>query len=162
MYERDHVHAKATQSSDSKLCQDYRNLRNKLTCIIKERKNVYFNAIHTLQKWPPKMWSEIKRLVPGKNKHLHIILATFLRMISITSFANISNKMNSEFQNFYDYFFWKGPKSIHSFRFKRMSNEDIDTYFGSLTNKSLNDVLGMDLVLLRESVPYIFPSLQMW
>ena len=38
MYERDHVHAKATQGNDSKLWQDYRNLRNKVTSIIKERK----------------------------------------------------------------------------------------------------------------------------
>ena len=48
MYERDHVHAKATQSNDSKLWQDYRNLRSKVTCIINERKNVHFNDIHTL------------------------------------------------------------------------------------------------------------------
>ena len=48
MCERDYVHAKATQSNDSKLWQDYRNLRNKVTCIIKERKNAYFNDIHTL------------------------------------------------------------------------------------------------------------------
>ena len=48
MYERDHVHVKATQSNDSKLWQDYRNLRNKVTCIIKERKNVYFNDIYTI------------------------------------------------------------------------------------------------------------------
>ena len=47
MYERDHVDALATQSNDSKLWQDYRNLRNKVTCIFKERKNVYFNDIHT-------------------------------------------------------------------------------------------------------------------
>ena len=48
MYESDHVHAKATQSNDSALWQDYRNVRNKVMCIIKERKNVYFNYIHTL------------------------------------------------------------------------------------------------------------------
>ena len=34
----------------------------------------------------------------------------------------------SKFQNFDDIFFWKGQESIHSFRFKRMSNEDIVTY----------------------------------
>ena len=28
MYERDRVHVKATQNNDSKLRQDYRNLRN--------------------------------------------------------------------------------------------------------------------------------------
>ena len=40
-----------------------------------------------------------------------------------------------------------------------MSNEDIKTYLGSLPNKSNNDIVGMDLVLLRESVPYISISL---
>ena len=54
MNERDHVHAKATQSIDSKLWQDYRNLRNKVTCIIKERKKVYFIDIHTLCRNDPK------------------------------------------------------------------------------------------------------------
>ena len=54
MYERDHVHAKATQSNDSRLWQNYRNLRNKVARIIKERKNVYFNDIHTLCRNDPK------------------------------------------------------------------------------------------------------------
>ena len=49
MYERDHVHNKATQSNDSKkLWQDYRNLQNKVTSIIKEQKSVYFNDIYTI------------------------------------------------------------------------------------------------------------------
>ena len=48
MYERDHIHAKATQSNDLKLWQDHSNLRNKVTCIINERKNIHFNDIHTL------------------------------------------------------------------------------------------------------------------
>ena len=40
-----------------------------------------------------------------------------------------------------------------------MSNEDIKTYLGSLPNKSNNDILGTNLVLVRESVPYISLSL---
>ena len=40
-----------------------------------------------------------------------------------------------------------------------MSNEDVKTYLGSLPNKSNNDILGMDLILLRESAPYISISL---
>ena len=51
--------------------------------------------------------------------------------------------------------FRKGPKSIHSFRFQRMSNKDIVPYLGSLPNRSSNDILGMDLVLLKELVPYV-------
>ena len=62
--------------------------------------------------------------------------------------------MDSKFPNFAANFSWKDPKSIHSFRFKTMSNEDIKTYLGSLHNKSNNDILGMGLVLLRESAPY--------
>ena len=37
-----------------------------------------------------------------------------------------------------------------------MSDEDIKTYLGSLPNKSNDDILGMGLVLLRESAPYNF------
>ena len=159
MYERDYVHAKATQNNDSKLWQDYRNLRNKVTCIIKERKNAYFNDIHTLcRNDPPKMWSEIKRLVPGKNKHSHITCDISANDFN-HHFANIGKKMNSKFQNNDDNFLWKGPKSIYSFRFKNMSKADIETYLGSLPNKSNNDILGMDLVLLRKSAPYISISL---
>ena len=74
MYERDHVHAKATRGNDSKLWQDYRNLRNKVTRIIKERKNAYLIDINALgRNSSKKMWSEIKRLVPGKNEHSHNI-----------------------------------------------------------------------------------------
>ena len=36
-----------------------------------------------------------------------------------------------------------------------MSNEDIKTYLGFLPNKSTDGILDMDLVLLRESAPYI-------
>ena len=67
--------------------------------------------------------------------------------------------MNSNFQNNDDNFLWKGPKSIYSFRVKNMSKADIETYLGSLPNKSNNDILGMDLVLLRKSAPYISISL---
>ena len=70
-------------------------------------------------------------------------------------FTNIGKTMNSKFQNFNDNFFWTGPKSIHSFRFKRMSSADIVTYLGSLPRRSNNDILCMDLVLLMESAPYI-------
>ena len=91
MYKRDHVHAKATQNNDSKLWQDYRNLRNKVTCIIKglKRMSISMIFIHSAE-MTPKMWSEIKRLEPGKNKH--ILLVTFLRMISITILSILATK----------------------------------------------------------------------
>ena len=41
-----------------------------------------------------------------------------------------------------------------------MSNEDIKTYLEFLPNKSNNDILGMGIVLLRESAQYISLSLE--
>ena len=40
-----------------------------------------------------------------------------------------------------------------------MSSADIVTYLRSLPNRSNNDILGMDIVLLKESAPYISTSL---
>ena len=51
------------------------------------------------------MWSEIKPLVPGKNKHSHIIGTCDISAYDFNHhFTNISNKTNSKFQNFYDNF----------------------------------------------------------
>ena len=67
--------------------------------------------------------------------------------------------MNSKFQDLSDELFWKGPKSINTFRFTKVSNKDIEKYLSSQPNRSNNDILGMDVVLLRESAPYISESL---
>ena len=67
--------------------------------------------------------------------------------------------MNSKFQNLPDELFWKGSKSIHTFRFTNVSNKDIEKYLSSQPDKSNNDILGMDVVLLRESAPYISESI---
>ena len=40
-----------------------------------------------------------------------------------------------------------------------MSSADIATYLGYLPNRSSYDILGLDIVLLKESVPYISISL---
>ena len=62
MYQRDNVHANAIQKSDPLLWQQYRELRNKVTCVIKVRKNAYFSDMNVLCRDDPKrMWSEIKK-----------------------------------------------------------------------------------------------------
>ena len=80
-------------------------------------------------------------------------------MISITILPKLATKYNQNFKIVMTIYFWNSPKSTHSFRSKKMSNEDIETYLGSQTNKSNNYILGMDFVLLRESAPYISISL---
>ena len=89
------VHANAIQKSDPLLWQQYRELRNKVTCVIKERKNAYFSDMNVLCRDDPKrMWSEIKRLVPNKNKHSRITCDISANDFN-QHFANIGNKMNS-------------------------------------------------------------------
>ena len=62
MYQRNNVHANAIQNSGLLLWQKYRELRNKVTCIIQERKNAYFSDMNVLCRDDPKrMWSEIKK-----------------------------------------------------------------------------------------------------
>ena len=131
MYEGDYAHATATQSNESRLWQDYRKLRKKQRVLSRsERISISMIFIHSAG-MTRKLWSEIKRPVPGKDKHLHITCDITAKDFN-PHFANISNKMNSKFQNCNDNCFWKGPKSIHGFRCKEMSNEDIKTYMWDL------------------------------
>ena len=47
------------------------------------------------------------------------------------------------------------PYIVHT----RMSNTDIESFLRSQPNKSNNNILGMDFVLLKESVSYMSESL---
>ena len=107
-----------------------------------------------------KIWLKIKRLVPGKIKHSHITCDISANDFN-HHFANISNKMNSKFWR--QFFLWKGPKGIHSFRFKKISTEDIKTYLGYLPNKSNNDMCYVltyvwDAVSISNHLPKMFLS----
>ena len=88
-------------------------------------KNIYFNNVQSLcRSDPKKMWAEIKRLVPGKNKHSHIICDISANDFN-HHFANIGNEMNSKFQTWDDDLFWEVKKFIHNVLFTRISNTDI-------------------------------------
>ena len=65
----------------------------------------------------------------------------------IHNFDNIGNNMNPKFQNLRIPYFW----SIHTFRIMVISNRYIENYLRSRPNKSNNDTMGMELVLLEES-----------
>ena len=80
-------------------------------------------------------------------------------MISITVLPILATKYAQKFKILMTIVSGKAQKVFIVFYFFEMSNEYIKTYLGSLPNKSNNDILGMDLVLLRESAPYISISL---
>ena len=87
LYERDHVPARLHKT----MIQNYgkitvTSLRNKVTCIIKERKNVYFNDIHALCRNDP------KNMFGNKTTRTCILLVTFWGMISITILPILATK----------------------------------------------------------------------
>ena len=51
------------------------------------------------------------------------------------------------------------PKSLYVFKFKQISHMDIGSYFNSLTNKGGNDILDMDIKLIKLACPIICKSL---
>ena len=59
----------------------------------------------------PKIWSKTKRIVPGKYMYKHSQITCNISVNDFNHhFANISNKMNSKFQNFDDIFSGKAQK----------------------------------------------------
>ena len=54
---------------------------------------------------------------------------------------------------------WKGPKSRIVFKFHHIPFQDIQLYLNSMTNKHGNDILGMDIKLLKIACPVISKSL---
>ena len=112
--------------------------------------------LYTLLKWPKKIWSEIKRLVPGKNKHSHITCDISANDFN-HHFANISNKMNSKFQNFDDNFSEKAQNVFIVFVTKRYLMKIIKYIWDLYLINPI--MMGMDLVSLRESTLYTSISL---
>ena len=149
MYERDHVHAKAMKTKDDSLYNHYRSLRNHVTKVIQENKSKYYKEINSLcANDPKKMWSEIKRLVSSKCTP-NVINCDISPDRFNRHFVNITKNQNRNFINEPDDFLWKGPKSIYVFKFKHISHMDIESYFNSLTNKGGNDILDMDIKLIK-------------
>ena len=159
MYKRDHVHAKAVRTKSDILFDQYRSLRNQVTKVIKENKQKYYNEINSLCATDPKkMWSEIKKLVSSKARSNPVNCDISPDRFK-SHFINITKNLDCNFKNKPDKFLWKGPKSRYVFKFHHISFQDIQLYLTSMTNKHGNDILGMDIKLLKIACPVISKSL---
>ena len=160
MYERDHVHKSATKNNDSALCGRYKRLRNQVTAMINANKKEYYKHVDALSKNDPKqMWGEIKQLVTNKPKHQQ-------RLCNLTPqsfnkfFVQIgSSQVDSRGRMNANDIYWKGPKSMYTFRFKEITHVDVEQYFVSLNSKANNDLLDFDIRLIKYAAPFISESL---
>ena len=55
--------------------------------------------------------------------------------------------------------YWKGTKSMYTFRFKEITHVDVEQYFVSLSSKANNDLLDFDIRLIKYAAPFISKSL---
>ena len=104
------------------------------------------------------MWSEIRKLVSSKARS-HPVNCDISMDRFNSHFVNITKNLDSNLKNKPDKFLWKGPKSLYVFKFHHISFQDIQFYLNSMTNKHGNDILGMDIKLLKIPCPVISISL---
>ena len=104
------------------------------------------------------MWSEIKKLVSSKARSNPVNCDISPDRFN-SHFINITKNLDCNFKNKPDNFLWKGPKSRYVFKFHHISFQDIQLYLNSMTNKHGNDILGMDIKLLKIACPVISKSL---
>ena len=55
--------------------------------------------------------------------------------------------------------YWKGPKSMYTFRFKEITHVDAEQYFVSLSSKANDNLLDFDMRLIKYATPFISKSL---
>ena len=104
------------------------------------------------------MWSEIKKLASSKARSNPVNCDISLNRFN-SHFINITKNLDSSLENKPGTFLWKGPKSRFVFIFHHISFQDIQFYLNSMTNKHGNDILGMDIKLLKIACPVISKSL---
>ena len=104
------------------------------------------------------MWSEIKKLVSSKARSNPVNCDISPNRFN-SHFVNITKNLDSYLKNKSGTFLWKGPKSRYVFKFHHISFQDIHFYLNSMTNKHENDILGMDIKLLKIACPVISKSL---
>ena len=159
MYERDHLHAKAIKYDDPILMNNYRKLRNRITSEIEKKKFEHFSDMNNECKHNPrKIWEELKSVLPDKINFKSIpknLNADTFNKYFVEAPQNLNSKFSKEPGDLY----WKGPESIHAFRFKKIIVDDVTKYLSKLPDKSGGDVLGFDRKLLRASAPYISETL---
>ena len=131
----------------------------KLTKVIKENKQKYYNDINSLCATDPKkIWSEIKKLVASKARS-NLVKCDISPNRFNSHFINITKNLDSNLKDKPGTFLWKGPKSRYVFKLHHISFQDIQFYLNSMANKHGNDILGMDIKLLKIACPVISKSL---
>ena len=146
MTDRDKNHHQAISCKHVEQCtalwNQYRRLRNDITNEIRQLKRQHYHKV---------------LLKPGRDSVTTSITPDeFNDYFSIIGHNVVSSNItvNDEYK-------WKLPESIYTFKFSRISVDDVYKLLSALPDRSNNDILDFDAKLLRMTAPIIAPSLTM-
>ena len=158
MYKRDNLHKKAVVSKCPDAWNNYTLCRNKVTSMIRQEKNKYFeNELCNNVSSPRQFWKTINRLT-GKSIHTNapneISAQEFNNYFSKIGHAVVNDNMN----NYEDKpLVWKNPPCQHIFKFSRCNNSDVLSVIKSFGTDSSVDVIGFDSKLLYIACQFVAP-----
>ena len=157
MQDRDHWHNKALKSKAISDMNQYRLLRNQVTCYIRNaKKSFVLNELHSYQGKPDKTWKILKQFLPKKN-----INSSGSPEMDADSFNDFFSSIGEHTTKHY------GPVIVptlpvqtnHIFNIPPITIEFINKYLNTLPKSTALDFLNIDNNLLRISSECISPSL---
>ena len=157
MYHRNHLKKCAIKSSNVDVWAAYRQVRNKITNMLKSAKRAYYcNAIHVNKSNPSKMWNVLNKLTGGKfraplpGNFSPNSLNDYFNSIGQSTVSELSVNSNNDL-------LWKSPPSIHKFEFQPVSTQAVAKHLYQLSRESSVDVLEFDSKLLYIARDIISP-----
>ena len=148
MYRRDFLHREMVRNPSDDVINEFKAVRHEVNIKIKDAKCLYFETLYAEGKSNPKaLWSEMRKLA-GKTKCDPSSDLTAEQFNN--HFCNIGNNVTSHFPSSSN-LLWKGPSSIHHFKFKNISEDSVLKLLKGLSLSSSLDLLSFDCKLLRLS-----------
>ena len=158
MYERDHILKKASQGTNNRLWDDYKQLRNRVTKEIELAKKKYFGEwMVEFKSNPKKLWKESNRAVNDKRQNNKIPPNLDANKFN-TYFKNIGSQVATQCTD-KGSLLWKNPKCTYTFRLKQVSVQDVLSFLKELSSESNLDVMNFDSKLLYTAADLVAPSI---
>ena len=151
--DRDRLHKQAVITKSKYTYDQYRKLRNFVTQHIRNAKKKYFKDRIIGNKNSHQMWKSVQMIL-GDNKTCSVPLDISCDEIN-HYFTNIGTCTNLNEFSETDRFHWRGPGSIHEFKFREITDNEVFKFISQFPDKSNSDIVGLDARLLKQAAHLI-------
>ena len=154
IHERDYAHKSFRKTHNQSYWDNYKHLRNQVTSLIRNTKRSFYeNEINNNLGNASHLWKVINGILPTKSKHLDSSIFTPSQFNN--HFCKIGEYVANSFIDCDKSYPWKGPNSIHQFKFSKIKQCDVEKLLNDLPMKSSLDILNIDSKLLKIGAKYI-------